>query len=298
MSRSFQFMTTSKKLFCSKCLNLSFGCDLGRVKLLGARQYLTSNTFTNGITQKCPLIFPNNFQGYSSIRKEVFKRCYTTNRPPSSSKSRAEDSPVTWKTVAIVGTICGVGLCAFKYVKQEKEQAMRKQKQVGKPLLGGPWELTDHHGKRRSNEDFFGQWILLYFGFTNCPDICPDYVEKIVDFVGQCDANKAMPSIQPIVITVDPERDTVEAMKDYLAEFSPKLLGMTGSKDDINKATRAYRVYYSMGPKDEDNDYIVDHSIISYLVNPKGEFVDYFGQNKTADEMFATTQKHVKKFQP
>ena len=63
---------------------------------------------------------------------------------------------------------------------------MRRQKQVGKPLLGGPWELTDHNGKRRSNEDFYGQWILLYFGFTNCPDICPDYVEKIVNFVGQC----------------------------------------------------------------------------------------------------------------
>jgi len=283
-------MTFSKQFLCSNCLKISafpHALNINRVSAIVARQYLTSHSSSNTTsTKKYPFICP-----------EAFKRHYSTDKPPSS-KSGAERSPVTWKSVAVVGTICGLGLYAFKYVKQEKEQAMKRQKQVGKPLLGGPWELTDHNGKRRSHEDFFGQWVLLYFGFTNCPDICPDYVEKIVDFVGQCDANKAMPSIQPIVITVDPDRDTAEALKDYLAEFSPKLLGMTGSKDDINKATRAYRVYYSMGPKDEDNDYIVDHSIISYLVNPKGEFVDYFGQNKTADEMFSTTQKHVKKFQP
>jgi len=306
MSRTIQLVSASKKLFCSECLNLSARLphDLSRLNLMSGRlrQFVLPSfsipksysnfTCTSALkTKSCT----------TNVHSELLKRHSSTNRqlPPKSSQSKnqgAEKSPVSWKTVAVVGTICGLGLCAFKYVKQEKEQAMRRQKQVGKPLLGGPWELTDHNGKRRSNEDFYGQWILLYFGFTNCPDICPDYVEKIVNFVGQCDADKAMPSIQPIVITVDPDRDTAEALKDYLAEFSPKLLGMTGTKDDINKATRAYRVYYSMGPKDEDNDYIVDHSIISYLVNPKGEFVDYFGQNKTADEMFSTTQKHVKKF--
>lgn len=187
-------------------------------------------------------------------------------------------------------------MAVMREAKNEKEAAQMKSKQVGQAKLGGPWKLIDHHGKERSSEDFHGQWILIYFGFTNCPDICPDYVEKIVTFVGNADKDKEMPDIQPLVITVDPDRDTAETLKEYLAEFSPKLLGLTGSKESIDEATRAYRVYYSMGPKDEDNDYIVDHSIISYLVNPKGEFVDYFGQNKTATEMFDISKKHVRKY--
>ena len=81
----------------------------------------------------------------------------------------------------------------------------------------------------------------------------------------------------------------------YLKEFSDKFIGLTGSKEQVDKATRSYRVYYSVGPKDKDNDYIVDHTIISYLISPTGELVDYFGQTKPADEIESTIMFHIKK---
>jgi len=166
----------------------------------------------------------------------------------------------------------------------------------GKAAIGGPWQLTDMHGKSTKSTDFVGKWILIYFGFTNCPDVCPEELEKIVKYIDRVDDDPYLPSVKPLMISVDPERDTAEQLKSYLAEFSPKILGFTGTLDEVYRATRAYRVYYSPGPKDEDDDYIVDHSIISYLVNPKGEFTAYFGQNKKSHELFDETKEHIEKY--
>lgn len=247
----------------------------------------------------------NKFANNLSCDGSKTCRLYSTDEsqshlPPKTASSRkresAKKSPISWTTFSIVAVISGAIAWGMNSVRKEKEELKRRKKQIGKPLLGGPWELTDHNGNVRSSKDFHGQWILIYFGFTNCPDICPDYIEKIVDFISKADEEKSMPKIQPLVITVDPARDTPAILKEYLAEFSSKLLGLTGTKEAIDTATRAYRVYYSQGPKDEDNDYIVDHSIISYLVNPKGDFVDYFGQNKTSEEMFQTSKAHIIKY--
>ncbi|XP_005107766.1 protein SCO1 homolog, mitochondrial [Aplysia californica] len=243
-----------------------------------------------GISGHFPVAGPSLFS-----QVQTFSTSGPQQPPKKKSKENTGKSPISWKNLLIVAGIGGVFLIGMNYVKKEKEleRQIAKNRKMGKAKLGGDWELTDHHGNRRSSVDFRGQWILIYFGFTNCPDICPEEIEKIVAVLEKCDADSDMPKIQPIVITVDPERDTAEALKEYLSEFSPRLLGFTGTIEDINAATRAYRVYFSAGPKDEDNDYIVDHSIISYLVNPKGEFVDYFGQNKTAPEMFNSMKLHI-----
>ncbi|GFR92115.1 SCO1-like protein, mitochondrial [Elysia marginata] len=218
--------------------------------------------------------------------------------PKKKSIDQSKKSPISWKTLLIVAGLGGAFAIGMHMVKKEKEEEIKKSrtKQMGKALLGGDWTLTDHHGNRRSSKEFRGQWILIYFGFTNCPDICPEEIEKIVRVINQTDADKDLPEIQPIVITVDPERDTPEALKEYCGEFSPRLLGFTGTVEEITAATRAYRVYFSAGPKDEDNDYIVDHSIISYLVNPHGEFVDYFGQNKTSAEIYKSIKLHISSY--
>lgn len=215
--------------------------------------------------------------------------------PKKKSLGHSKKSPISWKTLLVVAGLGGAFAIGMHVVKKEKEEEMKKKrsKQMGKALLGGDWTLTDHHGKRRSSKEFHGQWILIYFGFTNCPDICPEEIEKIVRVINDTDKDRDLPTIQPIVITVDPERDTPEALKEYCGEFSPRLLGFTGTIEEITAATRAYRVYFSAGPKDEDNDYIVDHSIISYLVNPEGEFVDYFGQNKTSKEIYNSIKLHI-----
>uniref|UniRef100_A0A3B5LC34 Thioredoxin domain-containing protein n=1 Tax=Xiphophorus couchianus TaxID=32473 RepID=A0A3B5LC34_9TELE len=208
-------------------------------------------------------------------------------------------APVTWKSLAVTFAIGGALLGGMKYFKKEKEELIEKKrnKSLGRPALGGPFSLIDHNNKPSRSEDFLGRWILIYFGFTHCPDICPDEIEKMIEVVDEIDRIKSLPNLTPVLISIDPDRDTAEAMAAYVKEFSPKLIGLTGSVAQVEQVSRAYRVYYSQGPKDEDNDYIVDHTIIMYLVGPDGEFVDYFGQNKRSAEISGAIAAHMRKYQ-
>ncbi|XP_066471234.1 protein SCO1 homolog, mitochondrial [Tiliqua scincoides] len=210
----------------------------------------------------------------------------------------SKPGPVTWKTLAITCAVGGGLLATTKYFKKEKEEILEKERQrsLGKPLLGGPFSLIDHQGQPKTNRDYLGQWVLLYFGFTHCPDICPEELEKMILVVDEIDGIRSLPNLTPLFITIDPERDTKEAIARYVKEFSPKLIGLTGTKDQIDDVARTYRVYYSSGPKDEDNDYIVDHTIIMYLVGPDGEFVDYYGQNKKNSEISASIAGHMRQY--
>lgn len=218
--------------------------------------------------------------------------------PPSSGDKSKKTGPVTWKSLAVTFAIGGSLLGGMKYFKKEKEEMIEKErnKSIGRPALGGPFSLIDHNNKPTKSEDFLGQWVLIYFGFTHCPDICPDELEKMIEVVDEIDKIKSLPDLTPILITIDPDRDTPEAMATYVKEFSPKLIGLTGTTAQVEQVSRAYRVYYSQGPKDEDNDYIVDHTIIMYLVGPDGEFVEYFGQNKKNVEIANSIAAHMRKY--
>ncbi|XP_067319918.1 protein SCO1 homolog, mitochondrial isoform X1 [Anolis sagrei] len=219
-----------------------------------------------------------------------------SGEPPRSGPSKP--GPVTWKTLAITCAIGGGLLATMKYFKKEKEEMLEKDRHrsIGKPLLGGHFSLTDHKGEPKSDRHYLGQWVLIYFGFTHCPDICPEELEKMILAVDEIDAIQSLPNVTPLFITIDPERDNKEAVARYVKEFSPKLIGLTGTKEQIDQVARAYRVYYSSGPKDEDNDYIVDHTIIMYLVGPDGKFVDYYGQNKKHSEIAASIAGHMRQF--
>ncbi|XP_001368337.2 protein SCO1 homolog, mitochondrial-like [Monodelphis domestica] len=167
--------------------------------------------------------------------------------------------PVSWKSLAFTFAIGGALLSGMKYFKKEKAEKLEKERKrtIGKPLLGGPFSLMDHNGEPRTDKDYLGQWILIYFGFTHCPDICPEEVEKMIAVVDEIDSIPTLPNLIPLFITIDPERDNREAVERYVKEFSPKLVGLTGAPKEIDQVARAYRVYYSPGPKDEDEDYIV-----------------------------------------
>jgi len=179
-------------------------------------------------------------------------------------------------------------LYIIESVKKEKEEKLAKEqnKIIGQAALGGDWELTRLDGTKGGSVDLRGNFALIYFGFTHCPDICPEEIEKAVKVVDAIDANEqCTKKLIPVFITIDPDRDTAPIVKDYIAEFSPKMVGYVGSNEEVREASRKFRVYYSKGPVDEDGDYIVDHSIIMYLAGPDGMFMDYYGQNKTAKEM-------------
>jgi cytochrome oxidase Cu insertion factor (SCO1/SenC/PrrC family) len=139
-------------------------------------------------------------------------------------------------------------------------------------LVGGPFTLEDGGGKQVTDRDFRGKYMLVYFGYTFCPDVCPTTLSEVADALDRLGAKAE--SLQPIFITVDPARDTPAVMKQYAADFTPRLIGLTGSEEQIAKVAQAYRVYYAkhrMGPG--PNDYAMDHSSVLYLMGPDGRFI-------------------------
>jgi protein SCO1/2 len=144
-------------------------------------------------------------------------------------------------------------------------------------LIGGPFELTRHDGKRVSEKDFEGKYTLIFFGYTFCPDVCPAGLQVMTAALDKLGGEADQ--IQPVFITIDPQRDTPEVLASYIEHFHPRLIGLTGSADDIAKAAKAYRVYYAKakGEADDDpQDYLMDHSSILYLMGPDGTFVKHF----------------------
>jgi protein SCO1 len=138
--------------------------------------------------------------------------------------------------------------------------------------IGGPFTLENSAGKTVTARDFRGKYMLVYFGYTYCPDVCPTTLNAVAAALDKL-GSKAN-DLAPIFITVDPQRDTPLVMQRYTAAFSPKLIGLTGTPDEIAKVAKEYRVYYAKhvtGPG--PNDYSMDHSSIIYLMGPDGKFI-------------------------
>ena len=141
--------------------------------------------------------------------------------------------------------------------------------------IGGPFELTDNHGKRVTDKDFRGKFMLVYFGYGYCPDVCPTELQNIAAALDKL--GDAAEAVQPIFITVDPQRDTVAFLADYVPLFSDRLIGLTGSPEEIDKVAKAYRVYYAKAPNGAGkDDYLVDHTSFVYLMGRDGTFLTMF----------------------
>ncbi|OAY68024.1 Protein SCO 1, mitochondrial, partial [Ananas comosus] len=216
-----------------------------------------------------------------------------------SDKKPVRGGPVSWLSLVLL-VLTGGGLLV--YYDREKKRHIEELKarssvvkpgpSVGTAAIGGPFKLVNHVGKPVTEKDFLGKWTLIYFGFTHCPDICPDELQKMAAAVDKI-KEKARIEIVPVFISVDPERDTVEQVHDYVKEFHPDLIGLTGTPDEIRQVARAYRVYY-MKTEEEDSDYLVDHSIVMYLMNPKMDFVKFFGKNYDADALAEGIIREIK----
>ncbi|MGF1455621.1 MAG: SCO family protein [Alphaproteobacteria bacterium] len=146
--------------------------------------------------------------------------------------------------------------------------------QAGTDLIGGSFTLVDQSGATVTEESWPGQFRFLYFGFTYCPDICPTALLSMANVLDQLGPLSGR--VQPIFITVDPERDTPEALAAYVAAFHPRFVGLSGTPAQIEAAARAYQVTYERVARPGSSDYLVDHSSIIYLMDPDGRYVTHF----------------------
>lgn len=150
-------------------------------------------------------------------------------------------------------------------------------------LFGGAFELVDADGKTRTDQDFQGQFMLVYFGFTYCPDICPIGLIRITRVLQQL--GDSADEVTPLFITVDPERDTPEQLKTYMTSFDERIVALTGSAEQIKQAANAYKVYYVKREEDSAMEYLVDHSAFTYLMDREGQLVHHFPHEATDDDI-------------
>jgi cytochrome oxidase Cu insertion factor (SCO1/SenC/PrrC family) len=144
----------------------------------------------------------------------------------------------------------------------------------GTEPIGGPFTLTDHTGRRRSDTEFHGKLLLIYFGYMFCPDICPTDLQAMAAAIETL--GPAGDRVQPLFITIDPERDTPAQLASYVTAFHPRLVGLTGSVAEIESVARAYRVYFAKAEDPRSTQYLIDHSGFIYLVNADGTYLGFF----------------------
>lgn len=152
--------------------------------------------------------------------------------------------------------------------------------------MGGAFELTSETGETVRESDFDGQYRLIYFGYTFCPDVCPVDMQKVGQGMRALEATNPdlAQRVQPIFISVDPARDTPDVLAEFTDNFHPRLLGLTGSQDAIDEITQRYGTYYSLGDNDGSDDYLVDHSNNVVLYGTEGEplaIIDVSGSGET-----------------
>ncbi|EJT49474.1 inner membrane protein, Sco2p [Trichosporon asahii var. asahii CBS 2479] len=255
-----------------------------------------------------------------------FSRGYAQNESSEASsqaKDRAAVGPFTWKAA---GLFIVTGAALYYYFTEEKKKVLERRRQeletksVGRPQIGGPFNLVDQNGKPFTDADLKGKFTLIYFGFTHCPDICPEELDKMSDVVDTIDKeHPGKDIVTPVFVSVDPARDSVPQVKAYVQEFHPRIIGLTGDYDNVKKACKSYRVYFSTPPDAKaTDDYLVDHSanktppyrppsfvagfvanssIFFYLMDPLGQFVDAFGKSTTPEEVTEKVRDAIGKWE-
>lgn len=153
----------------------------------------------------------------------------------------------------------------------------------GAGALGGPFTLTDHTGRAVTDADFADRAVLLYFGYAFCPDVCPLDNARNAEAVDLLDARGY--DVTPVFISFDPERDTQEVMAEFVRFMHPKMIGLTGTEEQIRDAARAYRVYYARQDQGDDPFYLIDHSTFSYLLLPGHGFVEVIRRDQTPEQV-------------
>ncbi|DAA72895.1 TPA_exp: Uncharacterized protein A8136_5339 [Trichophyton benhamiae CBS 112371] len=212
-------------------------------------------------------------------------------------KARSSTGPFSWKS-AVLFVLTGAGMIVyFQYEKArlERERIVEMSKGVGKPRVGGPFVLKDLNGETFTEENLKGKYSFVYFGFTHCPDICPDELDKMAEIIDEVRArSNGQEVMRPVFITCDPARDSPEVLRGYLNEFHKDIIGLTGTYEQVKDVCRQYRVYFSTPQNIKPGeDYLVDHSIYFYLMDPEGDFVECIGRQDTPQTASKVILDHI-----
>ena len=182
---------------------------------------------------------------------------------------------------AMTSSLASISPAAGDEKAAKKDTSAKKTASASK--IGAEFSLIDHNGNAVTNADFTGKYMLVFFGFTNCPDVCPAGLSKIASAVKSLGPQGEQ--IQPVFITIDPERDGPQEMKEYVGMFLPNMVGLTGSKEDLQKTQNGYKVYSEKVDSDDMGGYMMNHSAYIYLMGRDGEFVTVFSSDDTPAEI-------------
>ncbi len=162
---------------------------------------------------------------------------------------------------------------------------MALRREDGPIPIGGPFRLRAADGREVTDADFRGRWMLVYFGYTRCPDACPTALQDMANALDALSADEKR-KVSILFITVDPERDTPAVMQDYVTAFNAPITGLSGTPEQIAAVAKEYRVYYAKHPK-ANGEYDMDHSSIIYVMDPRGRFVANFTHESAPDDIAA-----------
>ena len=206
-----------------------------------------------------------------------------------------------WRAPALVAAIllaAGAAYFLLRYdppVEGRRAGAARLMNELmtGKTPVGGPFTLTDPDGRRRSLSDFRGKVVLLYFGYTFCPDVCPTDLLAIGQLIRSLATDGD--EVQPMFVTLDPERDTREVLRAYAASFHPRFVSLSGSEDEIRRVATSYKVYFEKVTPPGMNTYLIDHSAYVFLLDREGRFSTLFPPGTPQERMAVMVREQLLK---
>lgn len=262
-------------------------------------QTKTNNSPTNTLT--CVRLLssppPGVTQSTAGTGRVVARGSGGVASASSSSSSSAEETlyartknrgPVSWPSLFLVGVAAASAVAYYRIERERRlEEAMGRVVSTGKPAIGGPWSLVDLDGNLVTNKSFEGKWVLLYFGFARCPDICPSEMVKIGRVIDTMKKShpELVKDLVPLFVSVDPARDSLQALRSYAKDFHPEFVFLTGSPVQVQQMAKQYRVYVSKADETADGDYLVDHSIVIYFHDNTGDLADCYTQSMRVSDV-------------
>ena len=186
---------------------------------------------------------------------------------------------------AVVGLVGGTA--GYVYMQQTNDRFADCRAGAVGGALGGPFTLLDETGRTVTDKDVLTKPSLVYFGYTFCPDVCPLDMARTADAVDILEENGF--DVNPVFISIDPDRDTPEVLQSFTENLHPKMIGLTGSAEQVKAASAAYKTYFRKQAGDDPEFYLMDHSTFTYLVLPETGFVDFFKRDDTAEQMAERT---------